>query len=344
MARNENRIRLSRIMDCADDFFDTPLDRVSAPGGEGRSSYRLHFKDRTVIATLRPNFRRTHLEAYVLNKLSPLCDDVPKCLGVVGDIMFQSDVGDRRLNVEIVKHDEFAQIDLAEQAVSSIFRLQAAARKTDLGTMMPHLGNNADWVVELVDGVDGLRPYSHGISDSFDRTAAYEMIAKPGTQFVKWDCRSGNAALGDDDKLRWFDFEYSGMRHGAEDLAWLIGDEAWPLSPETMLDVVIDCYDPGTGHMLADYLDYLSVYVTFHCIQRFNLITREAKKRGWLSKDRVRKYDDAGVHPEFAAHICETGRFFAGRNQITAALCRNFEEARDVFLDLLREEEKAQSA
>jgi len=40
---------------------------------------------------------------------------------------------------------------------------------------------------------------------------------------------------------------------------------------------------------------------TFHCVQRLKLNTKEAKKRGWLSKERVRKYGDAVVHPEFVA-------------------------------------------
>lgn len=337
MSKNDNKIRMSRVMDCAEDFFNMPIERISAPGGEGRSSYRLHFKERTVIATLRPNFRRTHLEGFVLGKISEFCDDLPQCLGVVGEIMFQSDVGSRRLNVEIAKHDETTRIDLAEQAVSAIFRIQSAARKTTLGEMMPHLGNTEGWVMNFVDAVEALHPFANGISSNFDRIAAYEMVMHPGQQFVKWDCRSGNAAIGDDEKLRWFDFEYAGMRHGAEDFAWLIGDEAWPLAPETMLDIVTRSYDPDTGHTLDAYLEYLSVYVTFHCIQRFKLITKEAQKRGWLTKERVRKYDDAGVHPEFAAHLCETGRFFAERSRITAPLARNFEGARDMFLDILHE-------
>ena len=52
-------------------------------------------------------------------------------------------------------------------------------------------------------------------------------MTQPDTHFVKWDCRAGNAAIGPDGCLRWFDFEYSGLRHGAEDFAWLIADEVY---------------------------------------------------------------------------------------------------------------------
>lgn len=338
MSKKSRDERLERILDAARRHFKAPVLRVTAPGGEGRSSCRLHFKDRDVIATLRPNFRRTHLEAHVLDALSAHCDDTPRNLGVVGEIMFQSDVGDSRLNVEIVHHNQSGQIDLAAEAIEAIFRIQSAARRTDLGRMMPHLGANDDWAVNFIDAVDALQPFSAGIDRRFDRPRAMQAIAAPAQlQFLKWDCRSGNAAIGGDGRLRWFDFEYSGMRHGAEDLAWLIGDEAWPLSPEVMELVVEDCFDPDCGHEFEDYLDYLAVYLTFHTIQRFKLIVKESRKRGWLSKDRVRKFDDAGVHPEFAAHICDVGRHFAHRSPLTAMLSRNFEAARDTFLAMARD-------
>lgn len=340
----KNNDRMTRIVSTAEDHFGRTVEKVTAPGGEGRSSFRLHFNDMDVIATLRPNFRRTHLEAFVLERLRIYCDDVPECLGVVGEVMFQSDVGRRRLNQEIVRHDEKGQLDLAAEAVSGIFRYQNAARKTDLHKMMPHLGANEDWIKNLVRAVSALEPYSTGISAQFDRRAASERLTYSGKQFVKWDCRSGNAALDRQDRLRWFDFEYSGLRHGAEDFAWLIGDEAWPIAPDQMVDVMIDCYDPSCGHSIEDYLDYLSVYLTFHCIQRFKLIVKEAKKRGWLTKERVRKYDDAGVHPEFAMQICEVGKYFSAQSRITAPLSRNFEAAAENFHGILQEGRSLKSA
>lgn len=344
MASSSRKERLERIVKCAETHFGRSLDRVSAPGGDGRSSFRLHFPDGDVIATLRPNFRRTHLEAHVLQRLSEFSDDLPRCLGVVDDIMFQSDVGDRRLNMEIVRHNDQGQLDLAANAVAGIFRIQSAARKTDLGQVMPYLGANDDWVENFISAVDALQPYSGGISSRFDPAAAAEAVSVAGGQFVKWDCRSGNAALDTAGKLRWFDFEYSGLRHGAEDFAWLIGDEAWPLEPDVMADVMIDAFDPGTGHKIDDYLNYMSIYLTFHCVQRFKLIVKEAQNRGWLTRERVRKYDDAGVHPEFAAQICKVGGYYSAQSPITAPLTRNFDAAMTAFLDILRDGEARKSA
>jgi len=344
VAKDSNQDRINRIVDSAEDHFGQPVERVTAPGGKGRASFRLHFEDRDVIATLRPNFRRTHLEAYVLDALGAHTSNIPKVLGVDGEIMFQSDVGRRRLNVEIVRHPKDKQLELTAEAVAGIFRIHSAARKTDLHTMMPHLGANKDWINNFVGAMDALQPYSSGLSNKLDRDAISAAVDYPGRQFVKWDCRSGNAAIGQDDRLRWFDFEYSGLRHGAEDFAWLIGDEAWPLAPDVMVDVMIDAYDKDCGHEIADYLEYLSVYLTLHCVQRFKLIVKEAKKRGWLSKEKVRKYDDAGVHPEFAAQICKVGAYFSAQSRLTAPLSRNFEGAQKSFEDILNDKGRKKSA
>ena len=335
MTSSTHKKRLAHVVKSCESSFGMKVLRVSAPGGSGRASYKVHFEDQAIIATLRPNFRRTHVEAHVLRRLEPFCDLIPRCLGVDGEIMFQSYLGARRLNLAVQEADDSTRQDMAAEAVRAIFKIQEAARKTDLHERMPHLGNNAAWVSNFVEGTTALKAYSPNPSGSVDSAALEEMIAVKATQFVKWDCRSGNAAIGDDGILRWFDFEYCGMRHGAEDIAWLIGDEAWPLAPETMLDIVRTEYDPNCGHKLDDYLAYLSLYLTFHAAQRFKLIIKEANKRGWQSKTRIRKYDDAGVHPEFGAQICRVGAFFAARNKETAPISRDFEAARTMFLDII---------
>ncbi len=321
-----------RIIQSAEEFFGQSVRNILAPGGSDRASLLLQLDDREVFATLRPNFRRTHLEAFVLTELGKYCDDQPQCLGVDGEIMFQSNVGDRRLNIEIANVSQKTRAVLAENSVASIFRIQNAARKTEMHKMLPHLGATDEWMDNFVGAIKFLQEMSGGISNQFDPIAVSERLSGHTGQFVKWDCRSGNAAIDHADKLRWFDFEYCGMRHGAEDLAWLIGDEAWPLRPDDMVDIVIDAFDPDCGIEIADYLDYLSVYLTFHVVQRIKLITKESQKRGWLSKTRIRKYDDAGVHPDFAAQACRVGAYFSAQSPLTASLSKNFIEAEKGFV------------
>ena len=335
MSKSKKNKRLAIIVQTAERFFQEPVLSVTAPGGKGRSSYRLNLAHRSVIGTLRPNFRRTHLEAHVLEHLGQYSNDIPQCLGLVENVLFQSDVGEKRLNLEMQRADLSGKVSLANQAVAGIYRYQSAARRTRLHERLPHLGATPQWVAKFVNSADALAPYSDLETVSFDRAAACEIITQPGRQFLKWDSRSGNAAIDTRQKLRWFDFEYAGLRHGAEDFAWLIGDESWPLPAQTMLDIVQDNFDNNNGYNKEEYFEYLSVYVTFHSIQRLKLIVKEAKKRGWLSRKRVLKYDDAGVHPQFAAHICSVGRFFAQRHTVTAPLTTHFNAAHRVFSNIL---------
>lgn len=337
MADDDQKSDKQHVVETAERFFEQPVTQVTTPGGSSRAIFRMQVAGRSIIATLRPNFRRTHLESHVLNELGAHCDDLPECIGVVGEVMFQSDVGEWRLNVAIAQQPPALQLDMAAEAVAALFRIHSAARKTDLHDIMPHLGATEDWVRSFIGGIDQLQEMTGGISDKFDRNAACSAVAITGHQFVKWDCRSGNAAIGDDDRLRWFDFEYAGLRHGAEDFAWLIGDEAWPVSPDKMIDIMIDAFDPDTGIPLEEYLHYLSIYMTFHATQRLNLVARESRRRGWASQRHIRKYDDAGRNPDFAVHIAEVGAYFADQTTLTAPLTRNFLIARDGFAAIAAE-------
>lgn len=328
--------RSDRIRSSAEALFGAQVVEVSAPGGKGRASLRFHFGDRSVIGTLRPNFRRTHLEAYVLRALEPYCDDIPRCLGVDGEIMFQSDVGGRRLNQEIGQRPRSERAGLAAEAVSSILRIHAAARKTDLHRVLPHLGANPAWIDNLLAGTETLVSFSRGLPAQFDAEACRERLNQPGHQFVKWDCRAGNAAIGADGKLRWFDFEYAGLRHGAEDLAWLIADESWPIGAETMLAITRDALPGDTPGGRDSYMEYLSVFTTFHALQRLKLIVSEAHHRGWLRIADVLARDDAGVHPAMAAHLCHNAAITAQGSKLTASLAPLFEETATVFETVLK--------
>lgn len=330
-----NTARQDRIRRSAEALFGTRVTEISAPGGNGRSSLRFHFDDHTVIGTLRPNFRRTHIEAFVLRNLEDRCDDVPRVLGVDREVMFQTDVGARRLNRELHLADPERRIALLAEAVAAIFRIQRAARGTVLIEKLPHMGNNAGWLGRLADGAEELVAFGGDLPASYDRTAALERLRHPGVEFVKWDCRTGNAAIGSDDKLRWFDFEYAGLRHGAEDFAWLIGDESLPIAPAVVQAVIEDALPADLPGGREDYLDYLAVYTSFHILQRLILIMGEARRRGWLRIERVLSKDDVGAHPEMARNLCAMGAHFAALSPTTAMLAGHFEAAAATFERIL---------
>lgn len=290
------------------------------------SSLRVHFSDETVIATQRRNFRRTNLEGLILQQIAPVCDDVPAFLGMSDGILFQSDIGGTRLGDEVRAHEVADQLDLAAEACASIFRYQSAARQTGLLSLLPKLGTSQDWMEDIVGSVDALQLFSVGIPDGFDYQALADLLTVSHWEFVKWHCRPNYAIICDDGFLRWNSFELSGLRHGAEDLAWLIGDETWPIEPEDMLDVVRDGFAAVSSGSLDRFLEYLSVYTTLHCAQRFKHMTHVAQDFGWYGQDVHARKEDPEIHPESARRLCYVGAYFADRSELTRALVPHFEQ------------------
>lgn len=337
MTTSERHGSLDQIIASAKRHFGLPVKDLQALTGTGRREYRLVLPDRTIIATIGANARRIRREAEVLTELRRGCDDLPECLGVIDEVLFRSDLGARRLNEGIDSLPPARQRDLATEAVAAIFRLQHAARRSALAEKLPHLGRSEAWITEFVGAIDALRHLAGGISPRFDREAACDRIAAPARQFVKWNSRAASAALGTDGRPRWFGFDCAGMRHGAEDVAWLLGDETWPLPPEDMVDVVIAAYDPFCGIALDAYLDYLAVYLTFHAAQRLGRISREARRHGWRDKAVIHAEGGDGLHPDFAVQICRVGAYFSAQTGLTAPLTRNFEAALAGFEKVARQ-------
>lgn len=308
--------------------------RIETPGGSGRTSVRVVTSQGPVIATQRDIPGATEREAEVLRRMSTATDRVPRFLGIADGVLFQSDVGRRRLNIEIDRLTGAEQEALAVEAVASIFEMHAASRGLGLEKIAPPLGATRGWVAAMVGQLDILAKVGPAPPASTDRAAIADALMAAPVQFIKWDCRSGNAAVGDDGRLRWFDFEYAGLRHGAEDFAWLFADEVWPLPPAFMLEAFETAWDGTVPHKKEDYLSYLALYVTLHSVQRLAIILSSQSRKGWKDRTLVRQYDYAGVHPEFGVQLCDTAAFFADRNPLTRGLVRNFEAARAVFGDM----------
>ena len=331
MTENVRSISTSGLLHSASMLFDDRVLKITAPGGKSRGTYRLHFADRTIIASHRPKNDRAALEARVLCVLSPHCDDLPRFLGKHQHVVFQSDVGSLRASHAAQYASVAGRAALADQAVQALFRIQNAARSTDLFQTLRTLGPDKPWTSRAVAVVDALA-IRGGISvPTFDRDSLIDALLPHRHRFLKWDSRSGNAALDHTGRLRWFDFEYAGMRHGAEDFAWLIADENWAVDCETMCDTVQRHLDPDHPDSPDAYMTYLSRYATIHAFQRLNLIISEVGKRGWRRKERVLHYDDVGIHPDLGLRQCQRAAALADRDPLTRPLVRLITPITDAF-------------
>ena len=328
---------LDRIRAAAEAELRRPVLKIEPTVGPARTAFRVVFEDRSVIAVRRATGGRTRLEAMVLRAIAPRCDAVPHYLGLRDDTLFHSDPGGNRLAVAVDGADALAAEDLADQAVGAIFAFQIAARDLKTRLPLPPLGVSPDWTRRLVGAVDGLAAFGPGVPQALDRAGLAEALHVKPARFVKWDCRSANAALDDRGVLRWFDFGYCGMRHGCEDFAWLVADETWPVPPETMVAVLRDNYSDHFDEGFDDWLAALSLFTVFHALQRLAMIRAEAKARGWTSTSRIRERGGVGRHPDFAAALCATAAFFAARDRRTAPLVPAIEAAQAHFARLERD-------
>ena len=325
---------VSRIAALAEGRFGQPVTEVSAPGGARRASLRVHFDDWSVIATWRPKGPPAPLECHVLSELARVADVAPACLAVVEDVLFQSDLGPARVNREIAMRTGGDRTRLAEETVQSIFRLHGAAHETTLPGILPKIGTSAEWAASLINVVDVLDRFGAGVPDAFDRPAAMTALRARPERFVKWDCRAGNAILGADGRVRWIDFEGCGVRHGAEDFAWLLADEVWPVAPDEMLAMIRDGLSGVNAAERQAYLDYMALYTTLHAAERIALILREVTLSGWADKCDLLAADHVGCHPDFARRVAEAGAFFADQTALTRPLAQPLAEAACHFVTL----------
>jgi hypothetical protein len=313
-------------------FFDEPVINISAPGGKSRGSYRVKLQSRSLIVTSRSNLEQTNYEALILKELYKFTHVTPELLGQDKELMFQSDVGAKRLGQHMYHLDNAAKEQMAHNALTALYDIHKAARKISFPDgYLHHMGGTRAWVRSFVAAMDKLADMLSIDPIECDQNALCNFIGTPKDQFVKWDCRSGNAAIDNSGQVRWFDFEYAGMRHGAEDFAWLIADENWPVKAETMIEIIADIYPADANRNWQDFKSYLEVYAALHAIKRLILIVNRAKSKGWISQAQALRKDGIGTNPVLAIGLCETGMTLAQRNNVSLPMVKLFEMIADQF-------------
>lgn len=298
----------------AGQMFSAEVDKVTAPGGRSRESLRVHFANRTMVATQRSYPGRMRMEVEVLRRLSGRGAPVPRFLGGTEKVFFQADVGSRRLSGEMASAKADQQLKVARRAVESLLEIHQAGHDAGLAEIVPGLGEREDWVRGFVGTVNpSSGKYGIAIPD-LDHDALVARLHVPATTFIKWDARPGNAAVGKNDRVFWFDWEHCGKRQGMEDFAWMAGDEFFPPGAEAVLSPLTDLL-PADGR--DENLDYLIHFITFHIVQRLTIIHRRFRKHGWVNAKKAMRYDKIGTDPDLAIRLCDHGADWAARAALT---------------------------
>lgn len=313
--------------------FGMPVEKVTAPGGKSRESLRVHFPGKTVVATQRAYAGRMRLEVEVLKRLSKKSAAVPGFLGGTEQIFFQEDVGSNRLSGALAYSERATKIDVAERAIVSLIEIHRAGDDVGLSNIVPGLGEAKDWVRGFVATA---LPTSQrfGISEpAIDVEAISNRLHVPAAHFLKWDARPGNASIGQNKQVYWFDWEHCGKRQGTEDFAWLAGDEFWPLDVDPVVDILqrtLERRDP------VDDLDYLGHFITFHIVQRLAIIHARFLKVGWVDADDALRHDKIGVDPDLTKRLCGHGAGWADRSDLTRPMVKWFEDCARAVSGLTR--------
>ncbi|MEQ3626267.1 MAG: hypothetical protein ABNH26_13695 [Celeribacter sp.] len=308
----------------AETLFGRPVERITGPGGARRASLRVHFDDHTVIASWRADPDRRAREVALLTHLTEAGADVPRPLGQCDGWSFQSDAGSRRLTSALLRRDGAARDDLAAVACESLLRLKALARGNGFLAGLSPIANGPGWLSRFAEGPRLLGAQLHRPAPAYDAEALASGMTSLPLAFIKWDARPGNAALSDDGRVIWFDWEDYGRRGGVEDAAFLVADEFWPIPAARSLDIL-----NATGFVTPRALPLFLRFSVLHAVQRCRLIIAQRDRHGWFDPDRARRYDRIGTDPMLLAACAENAADLATRDRLTAPLSQWLERIAD---------------
>lgn len=300
----------------AEQVLGAAIEEISAPGGRDRQSLRLHLNDeRTVIATRRATAVRAEHEAGFLAALGRIGAPVPQVLGFQDGVLFQQDLGARRLSHVMAQSDDGARADLARRAIASLEDIRARVEaQSALMEKLPAMGGSASWREQFA-----ARPLflsrSLGIAPpAVDLDALAECLDTPPARFARWDARCGNAALAEDGRVFWFDWEVFGRRAGYEDLGWLVGDDFWLLAPSASAKMIHGIERFEGAEARRDF----ARFVVLICAMRLQQIAGKLAQSGWGDQDRILREDRVGVRPDILSRVAEQGRYWAGHCETLA--------------------------
>jgi len=326
----EKRAKLTpqNVAKICESIFHQPVEKVTAPGGSSRESLRVHFATHSIIATQRAYSGRMRLEVEVLRRLSDEGAPVPKFLGGTEQVFFQQDVGSRRLSSQLAQADAPTCQNIAARAFESLIQIHEAGERAGLHQIVPAIGAQKPWVAGFVNSALAASDRYDIAPPAIDFDAIVNALHVPCKRFLKWDARPGNASIGPDDRVYWFDWEHCGARQGTEDFAWLAGDEFFPLGAAEVVAILSDLMGPK---LATPELEYLGTFTSFHIIQRLTIIHRRFEKVGWVDVNNALKLDKIGADRALAIRLCDHGAGWAGMAASTRPLQRWFSDCAEAL-------------
>ena len=303
-------------------YLGCSLSSIEYPGGRQRSSYRLILENgESIIASRREDLGRSKLEERILHYLGKNQSPVPKTLAFNGLVLFQEDLGNRRLSNALENADTTEYEKLLDKALQSLLQIHNAAKAENLGQRVPILGCEHDWLIAFMDRPALLGNYLEIPAPVPDLDNIYDLLLLVNPQFIKWDARLGNAMLTDQGEIVWIDWEHCGARNRLDDLLWLMCDESTPFHPhieDKLLNKnIINFKDDFT---IKAAHSYCRVFGMLHCCTRLTLILSEKEDYDWGDPQRILEGDKVGVTLKQAQHLCQRAAYWSKKEPMIANL------------------------
>ena len=298
------------------------VTRISRPGGRKRDVLRVYFNTGpNWILVRRRKSHRAEREIAVLDALAGQADlRVPRRIGSLGEWSILSDLGNRRMSLHIQQTPPDQRWDVAKRAIAGVLEFQDAANACPAVQSLP--------LVDLDE--EALSHIAKGPSRTCSRYGIDLPVPDPATlmpwigahrpAFMKGDCRAANIVLNSAGQLGWIDFEFAGLRHGCEDIAWFLCDETLPIALDGHLDDLDTLVREARPDDPQAYLKTLVINAALHAGTRLRVIGNELHGKSWLDYAEILNDDLVGVHPTLAIQLARKGALLADQYRETRPL------------------------
>ncbi len=312
------------LMIAAEAVFKEPVAEITAPGGARRASLRLHLRGgRTVIATRRATKQDSSRERTLLHQLQGAEGHIPRLLGQSRGYLFQDDAGRNRLSVALGCADAAMRQQYAINAIASLEVVRRRAATTELSRSARPIALDRAWIAKQITFPDRLARALEVEPTGTDLPALGASLCTAPRQLIKWDSRPGNATVSDCGKIVWFDWATYGLRGGVEDIAILMADEYWPISPSETIALASDVLDRRGPEARLLLIRFALCQVA----QRLLAIFSQVQETGWQDAEDLMRYDLLGVSQALARRLALRGVELADMDPLCARSAHVFRAA-----------------
>jgi len=168
------------------------------------------------------------------------------------------------------------------EAVNSLLDLQVKAKRIELHKLTKPISIGSSWREGRINFPNNLGQAIGISAPALSITEISDLLSINPDTFVKWDARSGNAILGSDGKLSWFDWEHWGTRCSIDDLVWFLSDERVPSNSDIDKEIIEESrflFNSVTSQFSPQR--YLLVHGSLHMCGRLNKLLRHKGEKKW---------------------------------------------------------------